>query len=579
MKWRALVLLLSGLAVIYIAVLSQDTPYLHPKIIYTSNYPSLFTFKPDKVVISTVGSYIYLTAFKFEALKSRGSLVGTGKLKLGVQGYVKQVKRPISNILSENDSLETEDWTPCFEHVFKGPISQISTRNIPIIEKKQQMQFAVLYHQVDNDNSYHYVRIYYTTEENSFEYKDIRLPGTTWVDAISLEKDSLIFSRDPDDYEFHIMTLPSTITNSPHHTLITALGSYQIEKGRLVQEWSQPYSTEQYSTLFSRLYSPMNETYRVFTLNVHKTTTTFYVNITIADNTTSINNENKLVTTWIQREKGESDYPVYNDDSMNYVGFSDISYQTSHHHQQQLQSSRISMPKLLSTVSADAKTIVFPYIKNKFITLDFTDRIDILKLIDSEKERLYTNDGRKTIIPEYYYWQGYETVDAEIMGIQLNEEGDNLALWTEYNYIYIYGRDNKRIKDKDHIEVHNEGLGVLGKLNTWVDYFLSDISDEEKQLRTRYFPPPWRLEMAIPSIRDDYGGSKPVGAVHFWQDSKGLKYLFVALKNGNINSYRIDKHEPLKSADFWTFASERWDMLFAMSMVITIFVYNEIQRP
>jgi hypothetical protein len=49
-----------------------------------------------------------------------------------------------------------------------------------------------------------------------------------------------------------------------------------------------------------------NDTYRVFTLSVHKTTSKFYVNITIADNATIMNTENKPVTTWLQREKGES---------------------------------------------------------------------------------------------------------------------------------------------------------------------------------------------------------------------------------------------------------------------------------
>jgi len=88
MQWRTLTLLLSGLAVIYIAILSQDTPYLHPKIVYTSNYPPIFPFKPDKLVLSTVGAYIYLTAFKYEAPTpgNRGSVVGTGRLKLGVNG-------------------------------------------------------------------------------------------------------------------------------------------------------------------------------------------------------------------------------------------------------------------------------------------------------------------------------------------------------------------------------------------------------------------------------------------------------------------------------------------------------------
>lgn len=41
-----------------------------------------------------------------------------------------------------------------------------------------------------------------------------------------------------------------------------------------------------------------------------------------------------------------------------------------------------------------------------------------------------------------------------------------------------------------------------------------------------------------------------------------LWIVVVALKNGNVNSYRVDKHEQQKTADFWSFASERWDMLF-----------------
>lgn len=88
MQWRPLILLFSGLAVIYIAFLSQDTPYLHPKIIYTSNYPPIFPFKPDKLLLTTVGAYIYLTAFKFEASKpeNQGFVVGTGKMKIGVNG-------------------------------------------------------------------------------------------------------------------------------------------------------------------------------------------------------------------------------------------------------------------------------------------------------------------------------------------------------------------------------------------------------------------------------------------------------------------------------------------------------------
>lgn len=161
---------------------------------------------------------------------------------------------------------------------------------------------------------------------------------------------------------------------------------------------------------------------------------------------------------------------------------------------------RVSMPDLYATVSSQSSTIVFPYIKNKFITLDYTDRVDILAKIKTERERLYSNDGRKTIIPEYYYWQGYETVDAEIKGVQLNKEGDVLALWTEFNDVYIYTRQGK--------QDNNRHSGLLTKFDEMVDYLLSDISEEEKSLRDTYFPAPWQLEMAIAPTKDTYGRTK-----------------------------------------------------------------------
>jgi hypothetical protein len=175
-----------------------------------------------------------------------------------------------------------------------------------------------------------------------------------------------------------------------------------------------------------------------------------------------------------------------------------------------MQAERVSMPDLHATVSSESKTIVFPYIKNKFITLDYTDRVDVLAKIKAERERLYSNDGRKTIIPEYYYWQGYETVDAEIMGVQLNERGDTLALWTEFNYVYIY----KRQKTTGT----GETTGLFNKFGEMVDYLLSEMSEEEKQLRDTYFPAPWQLEMAIEPTKDVYGRTKPIGSVHFWSD-------------------------------------------------------------
>lgn len=174
---------------------------------------------------------------------------------------------------------------------------------------------------------------------------------------------------------------------------------------------------------------------------------------------------------------------------IDYGGFADIS---NYKHLEL----RTSMPQLHATVSSDLKTIVFPFLKNKFITLDYTENIEMLKKIPSEIERLYSND-KKTTLGEYYYWQPYKSVDADIMGVQLNEEGSMLALWTEFNHVYLYRRGIEKVD-----------TSLLGKIDGWLDYVLSDMSDEEKEIRKLHFPPYWELEMAIAPIRNEYGDSR-----------------------------------------------------------------------
>lgn len=82
------------------------------------------------------------------------------------------------------------DWEVCFKHLLRGPISQVSKAP----GDTGAIQFATLYHQVEDDIIKHYVRIYYLVND-SFEYKDVLLPGNTMVTALSLEQESIIYSR------------------------------------------------------------------------------------------------------------------------------------------------------------------------------------------------------------------------------------------------------------------------------------------------------------------------------------------------------------------------------------------------
>lgn len=85
------------------------------------------------------------------------------------------------------------EWTLVWEHVLAGPITKVSG---PPSTNHSSLQFAVLYHTVDNESTRYYVRVYYLVKElGSFEYKDLVLPGTTWIKSFALETDRIIFSR------------------------------------------------------------------------------------------------------------------------------------------------------------------------------------------------------------------------------------------------------------------------------------------------------------------------------------------------------------------------------------------------
>lgn len=92
-----------------------------------------------------------------------------------------------------------------------------------------------------------------------------------------------------------------------------------------------------------------------------------------------------------------------------------------------------------------------PYIRNKFLTLDYTSQIDAIKEDDNERRFLYKeSDG--SLADDYYFWnEDLVPVEspstASIEGLALNAVGNVLAIWIEqdesYPQIYIYERDKE----------------------------------------------------------------------------------------------------------------------------------------
>ncbi|KAI8047436.1 uncharacterized protein B0P05DRAFT_362616 [Gilbertella persicaria] len=68
MKWRVLVLLVSGFAMIYFVSLLQDTPYPHPVLVQTFLPKKTRTNEPSRVILRQTGDYVYRTHVHDEAV-------------------------------------------------------------------------------------------------------------------------------------------------------------------------------------------------------------------------------------------------------------------------------------------------------------------------------------------------------------------------------------------------------------------------------------------------------------------------------------------------------------------------------
>ncbi|KAL0084326.1 hypothetical protein J3Q64DRAFT_1747085 [Phycomyces blakesleeanus] len=505
MQWRPFLLLVAGIATIYLASLLQDTPYPHPAKILISEQPKT-RYLVDETVLTVANGYMYQTSIWFEASlqTSRGMKHGTGRMKTGVIGHLKQVRRPLGELLGKEDVLE-QGWVETFKHQLRGPISSISV--VPpseIADEANELVFAVLYHALEDEEAQHFVRVYYlpkltATHIPTFEYKDILLPGNTWVNAFSLEHHSILFSRDPDNYRFRVVSFPANITSKPHSADSEIVKLRDSKRGDPFGRWYQPGQLESHKLILTKLYSPDPETYRVFTMDFHQTTNSLYENITIVDDQKTITQLSELRGSvpehkWNWRDMANLTYDNYVDDTSEYIGFVEVAKISQH------ERLKTDFPKLCFARSSDAKTVVFPLVGSEFLIIDYTDRIDLLEKDKKERKHLYKND-EGTYLPEYYYWSktklSTNVYDIQITGFSLNDRGNILALWTEHENIYIYKRGDADLHDtskKQVLSIHEEDTVLEGGPKVVSQDGISTSGTKESSDR---FLDEWSLRMVI----------------------------------------------------------------------------------
>ncbi|KAI8371552.1 uncharacterized protein BYT42DRAFT_72851 [Radiomyces spectabilis] len=217
--------------------------------------------------------------------------------------------------------------------------------------------------------------------------------------------------------------------------------------------------------------------------------------------------------------------------------------------------------------SKDGKTLVFHFM-DAIVTLDYMTDIDVVKTYSKQREELFMKNSQ--YLPDYYYsnknyFIAPNDFDADITGLRINEEGNLMAIWSA-KYIYIYKRG-----DADHAMMDPNTVEDEEDIDEDIDKFPIPADVLAR------FPARWKLRMMVPlpELR-----SLSISSIHFYNasisdDRTPQNFMFVAFEKGSVYSYLVDDTEAPENISFWTFVTNRWDMVIAMSIVISIFVFNE----
>ncbi|CAO3628658.1 unnamed protein product [Cunninghamella echinulata] len=526
-------------------------------------------------------------------------------MKAGLFGKIRQIKKPIQSLFKNETIKDPEDeWKQTFEHTLRGHITKVSG---PPNTKESSLQFAVLYYIVENESPCYFIRVYYISNELNFEYKDLVLPGTTWIKSFTLEADSILISRDPDFYQYRILKLPDDITKAPHSGKSQDIILSASEHGHYIPPLDFSATIENHENAIVKLYSPISDTYRVLSFDYYKTISNFHVNVILADNASTVTQLSELrkispKSTWQFRSSDFLNFTLNNDNIFEQSENLDFS---------RLQENYLRMPTIGFTRSEKAKTVVFPISRNQFMTWDYIDRVDLLKPLD---KLLYRNP-EGVILPEFYYGNykkkdDFDTYNGDISGLQINDEGNLLAVWTKKNYIYIYKRgtgddhvlqNNNENKSKEHYALYNnknenesastsssllpiKSLSLVDQLDIFLGIRppLSNISPQVHYSHHPDLPDKWTLRMVITS-NDDTPDDVYINTANFVNattsphDHFGNNYIFVALTSGAVHSYLVDSVETPETVGLISFITGQWDMLVAMCVIIAVFVVNEFQ--
>ncbi|CAG8592770.1 4681_t:CDS:10, partial [Cetraspora pellucida] len=523
---------------------------------------------PDGLFICAQNDWVYLTAI-WKGYESDFD---------DATGLIKQYRRPLHLLLSSNNFDPNNKWQLLYIHRLEGPITHISSyyhENSQIVSKRdfdENNALAVLYQKQEQEQIQYVLRLYnignfesgsadfnrvecekpfYTCHNYpSFEYQDIILPGTTKIKSFHVEDSLILYSRNPDNAKFRTIQIPQNIFE---------IGKRKDEA--LVIKSSEPGPTQRITreepfkrkTLTYRRVYAASGVIRVMNAEITADEESWTFQVMVIHNSSSSDDaswRNKKLISYTQSSPKRAEYEQF--DFVHGIA----------------PTSPIAIPKPIVVTARNMTTICIA-LNDILFTFDYSNTTST----SDPKQDSYSKEA---YIVRSEYLPVLEELPFQVVGAEVNANGNMLLLVTQENYILIFKRG--------HADIHLPSSTRARK--GWFDRSTDDNQINNSNRATNVNGDNWELRMVITSSYLDFISQSDLGvvAVKTLNISKlqpgyvgknvTENILLTLFENGNVATFNLDKAE--QEMKLWFIIKRRWQMYLGMICVVLVFVWNEM---
>ncbi|CAG8679412.1 10947_t:CDS:10, partial [Dentiscutata heterogama] len=357
--------------------------------------------KPDGIFICAQNDWVYLTAI----------WKGYGSDYDDATGLIKQYRRPLHLLLSSNNNIDPNNkWQLLYIHRLEGPITHISSyyhENIHITSNygfDENNALAVLYQKQEQEEIQYVLRLY--------NIGNLIMPGTTKIKSFHVEESLILYSRYPDNAKFRTIKIPRNIFENgkrQNEVLIIKSG----ESGP-IQRIAREEPSKRKSLAYRRVYAASG-VIRVMNAEITADEESWTFQVTVIHNSSSVDDSSwriKKLISYTQSSPKRTEYEQFD------FGIAPTP--------------PIAIPKPIVVTARNMTTICIA-LNDILFTFDYSNATST----SDSKQDSYSKEA---YIVRSEYLPLIEELPFQVVGAEVNANGNILLLITQENYILIFKR-------------------------------------------------------------------------------------------------------------------------------------------